>query len=162
MKANMNKIAIFPGTFDPLTYGHVDLIQRACKLLNKVILAIATSERKMPLFSIERRLCMAKSVFADLKNLEICAFDGLLVDLAEKKQAEIILRGIRSLPDTEYEFQLANMNRRMNANIETILLPASPEFTYVSSSIVREIATMGGDVSAFVPPVVVQAFNDMK
>lgn len=157
----MNKIAIFPGTFDPLTYGHVDLIQRACRLLDKVILAIATSEKKMPLFSIERRLCMAKQVFADLNNLEICAFDGLLVDLAEKKKAEIILRGIRSLPDTEYEFQLANMNRRLNANIETLLLPAAAEFTHVSSSIVREIATMGGDISAFVPPVVVKAFNDM-
>jgi len=151
----MNVTAIYPGTFDPITNGHLDIIQRATKMFDKVIVAVAENPKKAPVFSMEERVAMANTVIGDTPKVEIMGFDTLLVHFVEKQNAQVILRGLRAVTDFEYEFQLAGMNRRLNNNIETVFLTPSEKYSYISSSLVREIASLGGDVSGFVHEKVV-------
>lgn len=150
----MKNIAVYAGTFDPVTFGHVDLLERGVKLFDKVIVAIAASPKKVPLFSLEERVSMAREVLVGFDGIEVKGFDGLLLDFARENQAKIILRGLRTVTDFDYEFQLASMNRRMDASIESLFLMPSEKHMYVASSLVREIASMRGDITAFVPSVV--------
>lgn len=155
----MKNRAIYAGTFDPITLGHLDLIERAASLVEKVIIGVAASVGKHPLFSLEERVSLAKQALAHCSNVEVFGFSGLLIDFAKEQHANIMLRGIRAVADVDYEFQLASMNRQMNANIETLFLMPAEKYRYVSASIVREIAAMGGDVANFVPVVVAQALK---
>jgi len=155
----MSKIALYPGTFDPITNGHLDLIVRASKLFDKVIVAVAQSSSKSPLFNVEQRVKLVEAVVHNLPNVEVYGFSGLLVDLAKKKQAKILLRGLRAVSDFEYEFQLANMNRRLDPEIESVFLTPSEQFSFISSSLIREIAALGGEISQFVPTEVQEALE---
>jgi len=152
-------IAIYPGTFDPITNGHTDLIQRAAKLFDKVIVAVAASSGKRPRFSLQERVDLANQVLASVKKIEIIEFDILLVDFTRQCEADVILRGLRAVSDFEYEFQLAGMNRRLAPEVETMFLTPAEQFAYISSSLVKEIAALGGNVSEFVHPLVVEALN---
>jgi pantetheine-phosphate adenylyltransferase len=151
--------AIYPGTFDPITNGHIDLVMRASKLFNKVIVAVAINPGKKPAFNLTERVDLAKQTLVGLDNVEVCGFEGLLIDVANQKQAKVIIRGLRAVSDFEHEFQLAGMNRRMRPEIETLFLTPAEQFTYISSSLVREIAALGGDVSEFVAPCVMTALK---
>lgn len=151
--------AIYPGTFDPITNGHIDLVMRASKLFNKVIVAVAINPGKKPAFNLAERVDLAKQTLVGLDNVEVCGFEGLLIDVANQKQAKVIIRGLRAVSDFEHEFQLAGMNRRMRPEIETLFLTPAEQFTYISSSLVREIAALGGDVSEFVAPCVMTALK---
>jgi len=151
--------AVYPGTFDPITNGHVDLIHRASKLFDKVIVAIAINPGKAPTFSLAERVDLAEQTLTELENVEVCGFEGLLVDVAKQKKADVILRGLRAVSDFEHEFQLASMNRKMEPDVETLFLTPAEQFSYISSSLVREIAALGGDVSDFVAPCVSQALT---
>lgn len=158
----MNITAIYPGTFDPITNGHSDLVQRASRIFGRVILAVAKGAQsggKQPVFSIEERVALAKDVLADMENVEVIQFDGLLVDFVAEQNAQVILRGLRAVSDFEYEFQLASMNRHLNEKIETMFLTPAEQYSYISSSLVREIAGLGGDVSPFVHSQVAAALN---
>jgi pantetheine-phosphate adenylyltransferase len=146
----MDNIAIYPGTFDPITKGHSDLVERSARLFDKVIVALAAKPGKQPVFSLEERIDLAQTVLGEYDNVEICGFDGLLVDFAHEKNANIIIRGLRAVSDFEYEFQLAGMNRKLASDIETLFLTPAEQYTYISSSLVREVASLGGDVSPFV------------
>lgn len=154
----MNNTAIYPGTFDPMTNGHLDIIKRAAKLFDRVIIAVAESHGKKPLFSLEERVDLIRQATTDLE-LEIIGFDELLIHFAKKHQANIIIRGLRAVSDFEYEFQLAGMNRRLAPDLETVFLTTSEHFTYISSSLVKEIASLNGAIDEFVPPVVEQALK---
>ncbi len=145
------RIALYPGTFDPVTQGHIDLVQRAAVLFDRVIVAVAASRRKQPLFALEERIALCRTVLAATPNAEARAFDGLLVDLAAQTGATVVIRGVRSTSDFEYEFQLATMNRAMLPQLETVFLTPDPRYAHISSTLVREIAALGGDVSQFVP-----------
>lgn len=151
--------AVYPGTFDPMTMGHVDLVKRASKLFDSVIIAIASSDSKKPMFSLEERIEIGDKIFADDPKVEVVGFSGLLVNFAKDKDANILIRGLRVVADFEYEFQLANMNRAMSPDIESVFLTPKEEYSYISSSLVKEIATMGGDVTRFVDPVTLEALN---
>ncbi|MDH5256760.1 MAG: pantetheine-phosphate adenylyltransferase [Gammaproteobacteria bacterium] len=142
--------AVYPGTFDPVTNGHADLIERASTLFDKVIVAIAANPSKAPAFSLAERVEMAKTVTAHLNNISIMGFDTLLVHFVRENNAQVILRGLRAVSDFDYEFQLAGMNRRLDSKIETIFLTPAEQYAFISSSLVREIAALGGDVSEFV------------
>ena len=155
-------IAIYPGTFDPITNGHTDLIQRAAKLFDKVIVAVAASSGKHPRFTLQQRVELANRVLADVERVEIIEFDTLLVDFTRQCHADVILRGLRAVSDFEYEFQLAGMNRRLAPEVETMFLTPAEQFAYISSSLVKEIAALGGDVSEFVHPLVIEALNGKK
>jgi len=152
----MDIIAIYPGTFDPITNGHLDLIHRASKLFRKVIVAVAESPGKQPLFSLAERVELIEQVTAGIENIEVIGFDNLLVDCAKSRQAGVIIRGLRAVSDFEYEFQLAGMNRRLNPDIETVFLTPAEQYEFISSSMIREIAKLNGDVSSFVPDIVKQ------
>jgi len=153
--------AIYPGTFDPITNGHRDLVQRAARLCDQVVVAIARGGggSKSPVFSLDERVDLAKAVVGDLPNVEVCGFDTLLIDFVRERRAQAILRGLRAVSDFEYEFQLASMNRNLDETIETIFMTPAEQYSYISSSLVREIARLGGDVSAFVHPKVVTALK---
>ena len=151
--------AVYPGTFDPMTMGHVDLVKRASKLFDSVIIAIASSDSKKPMFSLEERIDIGNKIFADDPKVEVVGFSGLLVNFAKENDADILIRGLRVVADFEYEFQLANMNRAMSPEIESVFLTPKEEYSYISSSLVKEIATMGGDVKRFVDPVTLEALN---
>lgn len=151
--------AIYPGTFDPITNGHIDLVMRASRLFDKVIVAVAINPGKKPAFNLAERVDLAKQTLTGLDNVEVCGFEGLLIDVANQKQAKVIIRGLRAVSDFEHEFQLAGMNRRMRPEIETLFLTPAEQFTYISSSLVREIAALGGDVSEFVAPCVMTALK---
>ena len=155
----MSQKAIYPGTFDPITKGHIDLVERACKLFEKVVVAIAASEAKNPLFNLEERIDISKRIFEGNDQVEIVGFSGLLVDLAKDNDATILIRGLRVVADFEYEFQLANMNRAMMPELESVFLTPKTEYSFVSSSLVKEICKMGGDVSSFVDPI---SLEEMK
>ncbi len=155
----MAKIAIYPGTFDPVTNGHTDLIERATHLFDKVIVAVAKATGKSPVFDLDERVALATDVLSPLAKVEVCGFDILLVEFMKQKKATIILRGLRAVSDFEYEFQLASMNRHLDKNIETVFLTPAEQYTFISSSLVREIARLGGDVSQFVSPQVVAALK---
>ena len=151
----MSVIAVYPGTFDPMTNGHSDLIQRASRIFEKVIVAIAANPSKTPLFDLQQRVAMAETVLSGLDNVEVCGFCDLLVTFVKQKNAHVILRGLRVVSDFEFEMQLASMNRRLENQIETLFLTPSEENSFVSSSLVKEIALHGGDVHEFVHPAVV-------
>ena len=151
--------AVYPGTFDPMTMGHVDLVRRASKLFDSVIIAIASSDSKKPMFSLEERIEIGNKIFADDPKVEVVGFSGLLVNFAKDNDANILIRGLRVVADFEYEFQLANMNRAMSPDIESVFLTPKEEYSYISSSLVKEIATMGGDVTRFVDPVTLETLN---
>ena len=151
------RTVVYPGTFDPLTNGHIDLVERACRLFDKVIIAIAASTKKNPLFTLEERVELAHKVLGHLQIIEICGFDILLAELVKQKKAQGVLRGLRTVSDFEYEFQLANMNRALLPEMESLFLTPSEHLSYISSSLVREIASLGGDVSKFVHPLVKDA-----
>jgi pantetheine-phosphate adenylyltransferase len=155
----MMRTAIYPGSFDPPTNGHLDVVQRAAKLFDRVIVAVAKNEGKHPLFTFKERLALVKESVIDLPNVEADAFDGLLVDYVVAKNARAIVRGLRAVSDFEFEFQLALMNRKLNENVETIFMMPKDTYTFLSSRIVKEIARLGGDVSPFVPPHVKTALK---
>lgn len=152
-----NIIAIYPGTFDPITRGHGDLIERAARLFERVIVAVAASPTKTPCFSLEERVSLAKEALAGYSNVEVQGFDILLADFARACKAQVLLRGLRAVSDFEYEFQLANMNRYLVSEVETLFLTPAEQYAYISSSLVREVAALGGNVSPFVHPCVMTA-----
>lgn len=158
----MKNIAIYPGTFDPITFGHIDLIERAAGMFERVIVAIASNAKKAPVFSLEERVELAKDVLKKINNIEVLGFETLLTDFANKHGANIILRGLRAVSDFDYEFQLAGMNRRLAPKIESLFLMPAENYTYLSSSFVREIASLGGDVTQFVPEIVVRALQQKQ
>ncbi|MFH1903994.1 MAG: pantetheine-phosphate adenylyltransferase [bacterium] len=150
----MNKIAVYPGTFDPVTHGHVDLIKRGIKTFDKLIVAVSHNPDKNPLFTVSERVDMLREITKDMKNVEVDDFGGLLVDYVRIKGTNVVLRGIRAFSDFEYEFQMALINRKLSLEIETIFMMPNESFSYVSSKIIKQIASMKGDVSKFVPEVV--------
>jgi pantetheine-phosphate adenylyltransferase len=153
------RTAIYPGSFDPMTNGHLDVVQRAAKLFDRVVVAVAKNEGKRPLFALEDRVALAKQSLNGMPNVEVDAFEGLLVDYVVVKDARTIVRGLRAVSDFEFEFQLALMNRKLNENVETIFMMPKDTYTFLSSRIVKEIARLGGDVSPFVPPHVQAALK---
>ena len=157
------RTAIYPGSFDPLTNGHLDVIERAVKLFDRVVVAVAKNESKQPLFSLEERLKLVQRSIGHLKTVEADSFDCLLVNYAERRGAQAIIRGLRAVSDFEFEFQLALMNRKLNENVETIFMMPKDTYTFLSSRMVKEIARLGGDVSDFVAPHVQAALlNKLK
>lgn len=152
----MKHVAVYPGTFDPVTNGHLDLVERSLTIFDQVIIAVAENPKKAPLFSLTERLSLFRAVTAKFNNIVIEGFDGLLVDYVKKKKAVAIIRGLRAVSDFEYEMQMALMNRRLDNTIETVFLMPSEEYSFITSTIVREAASYGGDVSSLVPTVVVE------
>ena len=150
---------VYPGSFDPITNGHTDLVERASRLFDQVIVAVAVNPGKEAAFSIEARLTLAREVLAHIDNVEVCSFENLLVDFLRHREAGVILRGLRAVSDFEYEFQLASMNRNLAPDIETLFLTPAEQYAYISSSLVREIASLGGDVTPFVHNKVVAALR---
>jgi len=146
--------AMYPGTFDPITLGHEDLVRRASRLFDRVVVAIAANPSKEPMFSLEERVELARSSVTDLDNVEVSGYDGLTVDFARENGLRVIMRGLRAVSDFEYEFQLANMNRHLAVDVETAFLTPNENYNFISSSLVREICSMGGDISEFVSPIV--------
>ena len=155
-------IAIYPGSFDPVTYGHIDVILRALKVFDGLIVAVAHNLEKTPRFTVEERIEMLEEVTSGMQGVEVGAFDGLLVDYARSKGARVIVRGLRALSDYDYEFQMALTNRKMCGEIETVFLMPSEQYSYLSSRMIKEIAELGGDISSFVPPVVVERMRREK
>jgi pantetheine-phosphate adenylyltransferase len=153
------KIAIYPGTFDPITNGHIDILERALNLFDKVIIAVAQNTAKNPLFTEEERITLLRQVTKRYKNVEVGSFNGLLVDYVQKQNAIAVVRGLRAMTDFEYELQMALMNRKLDEKMETVFMMPNEKYTYLSSNFVREIARLGGEVSKFVPPVVLKALQ---
>ena len=154
------KIAIYPGTFDPITNGHISILNRALKIFDKLIIAILHNTQKEPLFSLEERLAMIREVLKTLDNVEVDFFDGLLVDYAVKKGTNVVIRGLRALSDFEYEFQLALMNRKLNRDVQSVFLMTDYKWFYTSSTIIKEAAKWGGDISGLVPPLVCKKLKE--
>jgi pantetheine-phosphate adenylyltransferase len=154
------RVVIYPGSFDPITNGHVDIVQRALAMFDRVIVAIAENVRKAPLFSVEERKQHIREAVSDDSRVEVDAFEGLLVDYVQRRGARIVVRGLRALADFEYEFQLAHMNRRLGRGIDTVFLMTSEKDFYVASSLVKEVAQFGGDVAGLVPPGVHKALSE--
>ncbi|HKW38764.1 MAG TPA: pantetheine-phosphate adenylyltransferase [Burkholderiales bacterium] len=149
--------AVYPGTFDPITLGHQDLVRRASALFDKVVVGIAVSEAKRPFFQLDERIRLAREVLKPYRNVTIEGFRGLLMDFVRDQKAQVILRGLRAVSDFEYEFQMAGMNRNLHPDVETVFLTPAEQYQFISATIVREIASLGGDVSKFVQPIVVRA-----
>lgn len=156
----MQTIAIYPGTFDPITNGHVDIVARASRFFDKVIVGVAVNAGKTPLFSLEERVNLAIKATADFPNVAVIGFDNLLVDCAREHGATVILRGLRAVSDFEYEFQMAGMNRNLAPEVETMFLTPPEKYTFISSSVIKSIAQFNGDISAFVPDVVYRALKN--
>ena len=155
-------VAIYPGSFDPLTNGHVDIIQRGSRLFSRIIVGVLYNMEKAPLFTAKERVAIAREVFHDWKNVEIDTFDGLLVDYARQREASVIVRGLRAVSDFEYELQMALMNRRLSPDVETVfMMPAEP-YTYVSSRLVKEVVALGGSVHGLVPAIVEDRLREKK
>ena len=152
----MNKV-VYPGTFDPITNGHMDLVERAARMFDHIIVAVADNPKKKPLLELEDRVSLAQQVLGHLDNVEVTGFSSLLADFVQEHEVNIILRGLRAVSDFEYEFQLANMNRVLAPDVESLFLTPSEKYSYISSTLVREIAALGGDVTKFVHPVVNEA-----
>ncbi len=155
----MRVTAVYPGTFDPMTVGHIDVARRASGMFDDLVVAVAASTSKSPFFSLEERVDMATSILSDLDNVTVQSFGGLLVDYASELGSKVIVRGLRAISDFEYEVQIAGVNRHLAPDIETVFIAASQQYTFLSSSIVREIARMQGDVSEFVHPLVIESFT---
>ena len=156
----MATTAIYPGTFDPLTYGHVDLITRAAKIFDRTVVAVAQSSNKTPIFSLAKRVSLAEAVLSSQLNIEVCGFDDLLVTFARRKNAQFILRGLRVVTDFDYELPLNWINKKLAPELETLFLIPAEEYAYISSSLVKEIAKLGGNVSNFVPSLITTALNE--
>lgn len=156
----MEKRAIYPGTFDPMTNGHLDLVTRAANMFDHVILAIAASPSKKPMFSLEERVALATQVTAHLPNVEVLGFSELMAHFAQHQNANILVRGLRAVSDFEYEMQLANMNRHLMSTLESVFLMPSKEWSFISSSLVKEVARHGGDIAPFVPEIIAQALSE--
>ena len=154
------RTVIYPGSFDPLTNGHLDVVHRAARLFDKVIVAVAQNETKQPLFSLQERVALVKESIAHLPNVEADTFDGLLVNYVEKRGGQAVVRGLRAVSDFEFEFQLALMNRKLNERIETIFMMPKETYTFLSSRMVKEIARLGGDIGSFVPAHVQKALHE--
>ncbi|MGC4083794.1 MAG: pantetheine-phosphate adenylyltransferase [Vicinamibacterales bacterium] len=150
----MPTLAVYPGSFDPLTNGHVDIITRGARLFDRIIVAVLINEEKKPLFTMEERVEIAREVFKDVPNVEVDTFDGLLVDYVAKRRAQVIVRGLRAVSDFEFEFQMALMNQRLNGKIETIFLMPAEQYTYTSSRMIKEVFRLGGRVDGLVPDMV--------
>ncbi|GGG51510.1 phosphopantetheine adenylyltransferase [Pseudohongiella nitratireducens] len=155
------KTAVYPGTFNPITNGHSDLVERAAKLFDKVIVAIGVNRQKSGTLPTEKRVELARQVLGHLDNVEVCSFDTLLIDFVREREAKVILRGLRTVADFEYEFQLVGMNRALDPKIETIFMAPEEHLSYISSTLVREIASFGGDISRFVHPLVDEAMKEL-
>jgi len=154
----MNTV-VYPGTFDPITNGHTNLVERAAKLFDKIIIAVAASPKKKPLFALEKRVSLTQEVLSHLDNVEVIGFEKLLAEFVIEHDANVILRGLRAVSDFEYEFQLADMNRRLVPQAESLFLTPDNHLSYISSTLIREIATLGGDVTEFVSPIVLEALS---
>lgn len=153
-------IAVYPGTFDPITRGHEDLVRRAARLFDKVIVAVAESHTKKPFFSMDARVAMAREVLADVPQAQVEGFSGLLINFVAEQRGAVVLRGLRAASDFEYEFQLAGMNRNLKPEIETIFMTPSDQYMFISASMIREIAQLGGDVTPFVHPLVARQLSE--
>lgn len=149
-----HQVAIYPGSFDPLTNGHVDIISRGARLFERIVVAILVNIEKSPLFSVDERTALAREVFADLPNVEVDTFGGLLVDYARAKKASVVVRGLRAVSDFEYEMQMALMNRRLNPDLETVFMMPAEEYSYVSSRLVKEVFALGGNIGGLVPAAI--------
>ena len=160
MKRSINKIAIYPGTFDPITNGHIDLVKRTLKIFDEVIIAVAPSRKKKPLFTVDERIVLIKQSIRNLKGARADAFSDLLVDYAKRLKSKAIIRGLRVVSDFEYELQMALMNRRLDADIETVFMMPSQDYTFLSSTLIRELALFGGSVKGLVPGVVEKALRE--
>ena len=158
----MTSAAIYPGTFDPITNGHYDLIRRAASIFERVVVAVAANPGKAPLFTLDERVAMAQEVLADVEHLEVVGYTGLTVEFARDNGIGVMVRGLRAVSDFEFEFQLATMSLQLNDDVETVFLTPTEQFSFISSSMVREIALLGGDVSKFVPPVVREALEGKR
>ncbi|KPJ86351.1 MAG: phosphopantetheine adenylyltransferase [Gemmatimonas sp. SG8_17] len=156
----MTRIAIYPGSFDPVTRGHEDIVRRSLLFADRIIVAVAVSLSKAPLFTLEERLRLLQEVFGPLEGVEVHSFDGLLVNYARKNDARLVIRGLRAVSDFEFELQMALMNRRLHSELETVFLMPAVDLTFLSSSLVREVASLGGDVSEFVHPAVERALRE--
>ncbi|MCF8185284.1 MAG: pantetheine-phosphate adenylyltransferase [Sulfuritalea sp.] len=157
-----NRVAVYPGTFDPITLGHEDIVRRAADLFDEVIVAVADSTNKKTLFSLDERVALAKGVFDPNSNIKVVGFSGLLMQFVQDQGAKMVVRGLRAASDFEYEFQLAGMNRKLYPQFETLFLTPSEQFMFISSSLVREVAVLGGDVQAFVSPTVNYAIKQKQ
>jgi pantetheine-phosphate adenylyltransferase len=158
----MSTLAVYPGSFDPLTNGHVDIITRGARLFDRIVVAILVNSEKTPLFSTAERVEIARVVFKEHKNVEVDTFDGLLVDYVERRQARVIVRGLRAISDFEFEFQLALMNRRLNSNIETVFMMPAEQYSYISSRLIKEVFALGGRVHGLVPDMVEARLRDKQ
>jgi pantetheine-phosphate adenylyltransferase len=156
----MSTLAVYPGSFDPLTNGHVDIILRGARLFDRIIVAILVNAEKSPLFSMEDRVEIARKVFEQHPNVEVDTFDGLLVDYVERRQAQVIVRGLRAVSDFEFEFQMALMNQRLNSRIETVFMMPAEQYTYISSRLIKEVFKLGGRVNGLVPELVEQRLRE--
>jgi len=155
-----SKVVIYPGTFDPITNGHISIISRALKIFDRLVIAILNNPQKLPLFSMEERIQMIRDVLKDQRHLEIDSFNGLLVDYVIQKKTNVVIRGLRALSDFEYEFQMALMNRKLNREVQSIFLMTDYKWFYTSSTIIKEAASLGGDVSGLVPPIVCRKMKE--
>ena len=158
----MPVVAIYPGSFDPITMGHVDIIQRGARLFDRIIVAVLINVDKAPLFSVHERVDIAREVFRDRANVEVDTFDGLLVEYARSRQASVIVKGLRAVSDFEYEMQMALMNRRLNPEVETVFMMPTEPYTYVSSRLVKEVVALGGSVKGIVPDIVERRLREKK
>lgn len=158
----MKRHAVYPGTFDPITNGHQDLVRRAASIFQRVVVAIAANPNKAPMFPLEKRVELARHVLADLPNVEVMGFSGLTVEFARQHGLQVVVRGLRAISDFEFEFQLANMNRHLSSEVETVFLTPQEQFTFISSTLVREIAVLGGDVHEFVHPYVAEELRKQR
>ncbi len=158
----MKRHAMYPGTFDPITNGHTDLVRRAAGIFDRVIVAIASNPNKAPLFTLDQRVDLARRVLADLPNVEVMGYSGLTVEFARKHGLSVVVRGLRAVSDFEFEFQLANMSRHLAREIETVFLTPQEQFTFISSSLIREIAVLGGETKEFVHPIVDAELKKLK
>ena len=156
----MGSRAMYPGTFDPFTNGHNDLVRRACRIFDHVVVSIAANPGKTPLFTLEQRVDLARRVLADVPNVEVMGYTGLTVDFARQQGLNVIMRGLRAVSDFEFEFQLATMSRHLNGEVETVFLTPTEQFNFISSTLIREIASLGGKVGEFVHPIVAEALTN--
>ena len=156
----MPTLAVYPGSFDPLTNGHVDIISRGARLFDRIIVAILVNAEKAPLFSMDERVEITRAVFRDHPNVEVDTFDGLLVDYVERRRAQVIVRGLRAVSDFEFEFQMALMNQRLNAKIQTVFMMPAEQYTYISSRLIKEVVSLGGRVHGLVPQLVEARLRD--